>query len=208
MFKLGLEKAEEPEIKLPTSAGSWKNHSFDYMDLCWQSNVSGFNTLSRLVIAFLPRSKCLLTSWLQSPSAVILEPKKITADGALVLLQVAIQWPLALITQEQLEVWSPGCIHLPGAQACPPSQLSRPPYVAGPGFLSTHWDVIRAIAASSLCTRTGRLSSRLTPSSGRAAPTQQHLGKILWCWELGEMRQESREDGVLLGKRLQVRPWT
>ena len=47
------------------------------MDLCWQSNVSGFNTLSRLVIAFLPRSKCLLTSWVQSPSAVILEPKKV-----------------------------------------------------------------------------------------------------------------------------------
>ena len=36
-----------------------------------------FNLLSRLVIAFLPRSKCLLISWLQSPSAVILEPKKI-----------------------------------------------------------------------------------------------------------------------------------
>ena len=36
-----------------------------------------FNTLSRLVIVFLPRSKCLLISWLQSPSAVILEPKKI-----------------------------------------------------------------------------------------------------------------------------------
>jgi len=36
-----------------------------------------FNMLSRLVIAFLPRSKRLLTSWLQSPSAVILEPKKI-----------------------------------------------------------------------------------------------------------------------------------
>ena len=36
-----------------------------------------FNTLSRLVIAFLPRSKRLLTSWLQLPSAVILEPKKI-----------------------------------------------------------------------------------------------------------------------------------
>ena len=34
-----------------------------------------YNTLSRLVIAFLPRSKCLLISWLQSPSAVILEPK-------------------------------------------------------------------------------------------------------------------------------------
>ena len=36
-----------------------------------------FNMLSRLVIAFLPRSKCLLISWLQSPSAVILEPHKI-----------------------------------------------------------------------------------------------------------------------------------
>ena len=36
-----------------------------------------FNKLSSLVIAFLPRSKCLLISWLQSPSAVILEPKKI-----------------------------------------------------------------------------------------------------------------------------------
>ena len=35
-----------------------------------------FNMLSRSVIAFLPRSKCLLKSWLQSPSAVILEPKK------------------------------------------------------------------------------------------------------------------------------------
>ena len=36
-----------------------------------------FNMLSRLVIAFLPRSKCLLISWLQPPSAVVLEPKKI-----------------------------------------------------------------------------------------------------------------------------------
>ena len=36
-----------------------------------------FNMLSRLVIAFLPRSKCLLTSWLQSPNAMILELKKI-----------------------------------------------------------------------------------------------------------------------------------
>ena len=39
-----------------------------------------FNMLSRLVMSFLPRSKCLLISWLQSPSAVILEPKKIKSD--------------------------------------------------------------------------------------------------------------------------------
>ena len=39
-----------------------------------------FNILSRLVITFLPRSKRLLISWLQSPSAVILEPRKIKSD--------------------------------------------------------------------------------------------------------------------------------
>src|SRR5574338_490810 len=38
------------------------------------------NRLSRLVITFLPRSKSLLISWLQSPSAVILEPQKIKSD--------------------------------------------------------------------------------------------------------------------------------
>ena len=43
------------------------------MSLLW-------NMLSRLVITFLPRSKCLLISWLQSPSAVILELKKIKSD--------------------------------------------------------------------------------------------------------------------------------
>ena len=39
-----------------------------------------FNMLSRLAIAFLPRSKCHLISWLQSPSAVILKPPKIKSD--------------------------------------------------------------------------------------------------------------------------------
>ena len=47
------------------------------MDLCWESNVSVFHMLSRLVIAFLPRSKRLLISWVQPSSAVILEPPKI-----------------------------------------------------------------------------------------------------------------------------------
>ena len=39
-----------------------------------------FNMLSRLVITFLPRSKRLLISWLQSPSAVVLKPRKIKSD--------------------------------------------------------------------------------------------------------------------------------
>ena len=44
----------------------------------WMSLL--FNLLSRFVITFLPRSKCILISWLQSPSAVILEPPKIKSD--------------------------------------------------------------------------------------------------------------------------------
>ena len=48
------------------------------IDLCWQSNVSAFyNMWSRLVLVFLPRNSHLLISWLQSPSTMILEPKKI-----------------------------------------------------------------------------------------------------------------------------------
>ena len=53
-----------------------KNHSFDYMDFCGQSGVSAFE-YSKFVIAFLSRRKCLLISWLQSLSSVILEPKNI-----------------------------------------------------------------------------------------------------------------------------------
>ena len=48
------------------------------------------NMLSRLVITFLPRSKRLLISWLQSPSAVILEPQNIKS---LVVSIVSIYWP-------------------------------------------------------------------------------------------------------------------
>ena len=56
---------------LTSTHGYWKNrHTFvgKVMSLL-------FNMLSRVVITFLPRSECLLISWLQSPSAVILEPK-------------------------------------------------------------------------------------------------------------------------------------
>ena len=60
----------------------WKNHSFDQKDLVGKIMSLFFNMLSRLVITFLPRSKRLLISWLQSPSAVILEPRKIKSDTA------------------------------------------------------------------------------------------------------------------------------
>ena len=55
----------------------WKNHTLTRWTFVGKVMSLLFNILSRLVIAFLPRSKRLLISWLQSPSAVLLEPKKI-----------------------------------------------------------------------------------------------------------------------------------
>ena len=55
----------------------WKNHSFDKITFVSKVMSLLYNMLSRLMIAFLPRSKHLLISWVQSPSAVILEPPKI-----------------------------------------------------------------------------------------------------------------------------------
>jgi len=60
-----------------------------------------FNTLSRLVISFLPRSKHLLIAWLQSPSAVNFEPKKIKS------VTVSIVSPTICH-----EVMGPGCHNL------------------------------------------------------------------------------------------------
>ena len=54
----------------------WKDHSFNYIDFCWQSDVSAFNMLSRFVIAFLPRSNCLLISWLSHHPQWYWSPKK------------------------------------------------------------------------------------------------------------------------------------
>ena len=56
-----------------------------------------FNMLSKLAIAFLPRSKCLSISWLHSPSAVILEPKKIKyVNISIVSPPVAVKWSSSL----------------------------------------------------------------------------------------------------------------
>ena len=51
-----------------------------------------FNMLSRLVITFLPRKKCLLISWLQSPSAVILEPPKIKVSHCFHSFPIYLPW--------------------------------------------------------------------------------------------------------------------
>ena len=70
------------------------------MDFCWQVMSLLFNMLSRLVVAFLPRSKHLLIPWLQSPSAVIFEPKIIKSVTISVVspsICHEVMWPDAMI---------------------------------------------------------------------------------------------------------------
>ena len=60
-------------VQLTSIYDNWKNHSLDFVGKVMSLL---FNILFRFVITFLPRSKRLLSSWLQSPSAVILETSK------------------------------------------------------------------------------------------------------------------------------------
>ena len=79
-----------------------------------------FNMLSRLVITFLPRSKCLLISWLQPPSSVVLEPPKIKSDTVSTVspsISHEVMGPDAMI----LVI----CIHI-SLPSWPPSHISCP----------------------------------------------------------------------------------
>ena len=74
----------------------WENQSFNCMELRKVTSVL-FNMLSRLVITFLPRSKCLLISWWQSPSAVTLEPRKIKFDTVSPFMCQEVMGPYAVM---------------------------------------------------------------------------------------------------------------
>jgi len=76
----------------------WKKDSFDDMDLCRESDVSALNLFSKFVIVFLPRSQCLLILWLQSPSIVILEPKKIKSVRYYFTIKIVELYPVAYLS--------------------------------------------------------------------------------------------------------------
>ena len=75
----------------------WTNHSLAIWTFVGIVMSLLFNMLSRLVIAFLPRSKHLLISWLQSPSAVILEPRKIKSATVSLSISHEVMGPDAMI---------------------------------------------------------------------------------------------------------------
>ena len=84
----------------------WKKHNFDYTHLCQQSMSLLFNTWSRFAIAFLPRSNHPLISWLQSPSAVILEPKKMKSVTVWSFPHLfAMKWWDRMAWSEYFEYW-------------------------------------------------------------------------------------------------------
>ena len=61
---------------LTTACDHWEDHSLDYTDLWWQSNVSAFQHTVQVCHSFPAQKQTSLISRLQSPSTVILEPKK------------------------------------------------------------------------------------------------------------------------------------
>ena len=70
----------------------WKNHALTRWTFVNKVMSLFFNMLSRYVIAFLPRSKRLLISWLQSPSAVILEPKNYNVSPCFCCFPIYFPW--------------------------------------------------------------------------------------------------------------------
>ena len=75
---LGREDPLEKEMVVHSSTIAWKIPWTEEPGVAKsRTRLSDFTHFTRLVVAFLPMSKCLLISWLQSPSAVILEPRRI-----------------------------------------------------------------------------------------------------------------------------------
>ena len=72
---------------------TWKTIALERQTFVNKVTSLLFNMLSRFVVAFLPRSECLLISWLQSPSAVLLEPPKIkSATVSIVSPSICTSW--------------------------------------------------------------------------------------------------------------------
>ena len=85
---------------LTTVHNHWEDYSLDHTDLCWQSNVSAFQHTVYVCHRFPVEKQNLLISWLQSLSAVILEPKKrksVTASSLFPSICHAVMGPDAMI---------------------------------------------------------------------------------------------------------------
>ena len=167
--------------------------------------------LSRLIIAFLPMSKSLLISWLQSPSAVILEPKKIKAL-TVPMVSPGISYDKAI--REETLTWVPGAWGVPGVWGVPrtfpcvgscehESCCLRVPPPAGPVSscpLSFH-------------PQEGHEGVRLRPPCCLAKMGHRRDAEMAllfwtqlkpWCWERLKMKGEGGNRGRMVREHHQV----
>ena len=103
---LAVHRTPTPQFKSPNSlvlcllygsglipvSDCWKNIALTIWTFVGKVMSLLFNALFRCVIAFLPRSKCLLISWLQSMPTVILEPKKMKSDTVSIFPPFYLPW--------------------------------------------------------------------------------------------------------------------
>ena len=101
-----------------------------------------FNKLSRLVITFLPRSKHLFISWLQSPSAVILEPPKIKSVTVSTVSPIYLPWSNGTRRRK----WQPIPVFLPreyhgqgSLVGCPPWSCTKSDMTEASKHACMHW---------------------------------------------------------------------
>ena len=143
-----------------------------------------FNTMSRFVIVFLPRSKYLLISWLESPSAVILEPKKIKSVTASISLDCFHGLQLNPGTawfcpgsRLRGQYWFPSSSHHAFLTCCPSHRF---PLVSLPAFLASRPPLLTYPLSRSL------IFSSLPPHSlpsavgARSWETEEQISAPLW----------------------------
>ena len=147
-----------------------------------------FTMLPRFVTAFLPRSKCLLISWLQSPSAVILEPKKIVCHG-FHCFPIYLPWSDGTGSHD-LSFWSFFFFSQPHFRYCEKEAQRLEQLVhdqaVGAGSLHSFSEVLLLLPQSTLTGPEGMLTggerghSSATHQSERLALTESLLCLQLW----------------------------
>ena len=142
-----------------------------------------FNLLSRFVIAFLPRSKFLLISWLQSPSAVISEPKKIKAVTVSIFFPIYFPWRDGTICQD---------LHFLKLSFKPTFSLSSFPFIKRL-FSSSSLSAIRVVSSAYL-----RLFLMATLISACASSMLTYL---MFC-----VRIDSSHEPTTLTKKMHIPP--
>ena len=163
----------QPSLRSNSHICTWlleKLHG--YLPAKWRLLL--FKMLSRFVIAFLPRSKRLLISWLQSPSTVILEPRKIKSVTASTFYPSATKWWDQMPWTSFFECWVSSQLLNSLPNSSPGSLQASLPLLDTPADPSQHWE--------KRCGR-GPLWRAVTPQSWQRCTCFSHSRPFcMWHW--------------------------